>query len=131
MNWIARHRRIAFAIICALWAALIISLLLASNRFPNVRFLSLVQRGEQAFEDLLRREGRKTPARRDFVFVGIDQQSLQLDNIGPEEITGNRAFELMTERPFPGRAKSGSFCLIGCSEPGAPGDFRHDLQQSE
>jgi adenylate cyclase len=50
---------------------------------------------------LLRRQGRKTPTRDDFVFVGIDQQSLQLDNIGPEEITGNRAFELMTEKPFP------------------------------
>ena len=25
----------------------------------------------------------------------------QLDAVGPEEIAGNRAFELMTERPFP------------------------------
>ncbi len=63
--------------------------------------LSLPRRGEQAFEDLLRRQGRKTAPRADFVFVGIDQQSLQLDNMGPEEIMGNRALELMTERPFP------------------------------
>jgi adenylate cyclase len=97
VNWIARHRLIAFAIICAFWAAIIV----ASQFFPNVPLLSLVRRGERAFEDLLRREGRKTPIRPDVVFVGIDQQSLQLDNVGPDEIAGNRAFELMTEKPFP------------------------------
>ena len=58
-------------------------------------------RGEESFEDLLRKEGRKTPTRHDFLFLGIDQQSLQLDAAGPEEIAGNRALELMTERPFP------------------------------
>src|SRR5438874_4962092 len=58
-------------------------------------------RGEQSFEDLLRTEGRKTATRDDFIFLGIDQQSEQLDSVGPEEIAGNRAFELMTERPFP------------------------------
>src|SRR6476646_9587662 len=59
-------------------------------------------RGEQSFEDLLRKEGWKTPTHDDLIFLGIDQQSLQLDaTIGKEEIAGNRAFELMTERPFP------------------------------
>jgi adenylate cyclase len=97
VNWIARHRLIAFVIICGFWTAVII----AGQLFPRLPLLSLPRRGEQAFEDLLRQNGRKTAARDDFVFLGIDQQSLQLDNIGPEEIAGNRAFELMTERPFP------------------------------
>ncbi len=57
--------------------------------------------GEQSFEDLLRREGRKTPAPNDFVFLGIDQSTLQLPPLTPEEIANNDAFQLMTERPFP------------------------------
>src|SRR5438094_3650354 len=34
-------------------------------------------------------------------FIGIDQESLKLTAVGPEEIQNNRAFQLMTERPFP------------------------------
>ena len=58
-------------------------------------------RGEQSFEDLLRREGRKTTPPRDFVFLGIDQSTLQLPPFTAEELAGNRALQLMTERPFP------------------------------
>src|SRR5207248_4609643 len=58
-------------------------------------------RGEQSFEDLLRKEGRKTTAPRDFVFLGLDQSTLQLPPLSAEEVAGNRAFQLMTERPFP------------------------------
>ncbi|HEU5313955.1 MAG TPA: adenylate/guanylate cyclase domain-containing protein, partial [Candidatus Udaeobacter sp.] len=54
-----------------------------------------------SFEDLLRREGRKTPAPSDFVFLGIDQSTLQLPPLTAEEIASNRAFQLMTEKPFP------------------------------
>src|SRR5438477_13185116 len=64
-------------------------------------FLSAPWRGEQSFEDLLRQEGRKTAAPRDFVFLGLDQSTLQLPPLTPEEIAGNRAFELMTARSFP------------------------------
>ncbi|PYL01955.1 MAG: hypothetical protein DME32_07960, partial [Verrucomicrobia bacterium] len=98
MNWLARHRRLAFAVICLFWTAMIF----AGYFFPTLPFISMPWRGEQSFEDLLRKEGRKTPTHDDLIFLGIDQQSLQLDaTIGKEEIAGNRAFELMTERPFP------------------------------
>lgn len=97
MNWIAHHRRVALALICALWTAAVILAL----RYPRLPFLSAIGRGEQTVEDLLRREGRKTPERADFVFVGIDQQSLQLDAVSAEEIANNRAFQLMTERAYP------------------------------
>jgi adenylate cyclase len=50
---------------------------------------------------LLRREGRKTPAPSDLVFLGIDQSTLQLPPLTAEEIASNRAFQLMTEKPFP------------------------------
>src|SRR5205814_7749496 len=61
-------------------------------------------RGQQSFEDLLRREGRKTKTHSDYAFVGIDEASLQLKPVGEEETKAwqtNRAFQLMTERQFP------------------------------
>src|SRR5438105_12103537 len=97
MSWLARHRRLAVAAIWTFWTAVVF----VGYFFPTLPFISMPWRGEQSFEDTLRREGRKTATRDDFIFLGIDQQSLQLDAVGPEEIAGNRAFELMTERPFP------------------------------
>ncbi|HAK07120.1 MAG TPA: hypothetical protein DCO65_07665, partial [Spartobacteria bacterium] len=68
---------------------------------PEAPFFSTVWRNEQSFEDLLRREGRKTATHPDFVFLGIDQSTLQLPLFTPDELRNNRAFQLMTERPFP------------------------------
>lgn len=76
-------------------------LVLALHFAAGVPFLSIVWSSEQAYEDVLRREGRKTKTHNDFVFIGIDQESLKLTAVGPEEIQNNRAFQLMTERPFP------------------------------
>jgi len=75
--------------------------ILLGHFFPNTPFLSVPWRGEQSFEDLLRREGRKTAAPRDFVLLGIDQSTLQLPPLTAEELAGNRALQLMAERPFP------------------------------
>jgi len=50
---------------------------------------------------LLRREGRKTPTPDDFVFLGIDQSTLQPPPFTAEELEGNRALQLLTDRPFP------------------------------
>ena len=68
---------------------------------PDVPFVSAVWSGEKRFEDFLQREGRKTATRDDFVFLGIDQSTLQLPPFEPDELASNRAFQLMTERPFP------------------------------
>jgi adenylate cyclase len=97
MHWLGRHRLLVLAFICIFWTALIFS----GHFFPGVPFISAPWRGEQSFEDLLRREGRKTPAPSDFVFLGIDQSTLQLPPLTAEEIASNRAFQLMTEKPFP------------------------------
>jgi adenylate cyclase len=83
--------------ICALVTVAVIGLHFAAG----VPFLSIVWSSQQAYEDVLRREGRKTKTHNDFVFVGIDQESLKLTAVGPEEIQNNRAFQLMTERSFP------------------------------
>ena len=97
MHGLSRHRLLILASICAFWTGLIF----LGHFFSATPFLSVPWRSEQSFEDLLRREGRKTPTRHDFVFLGIDQSTLQLPPMTAEEIANNRAFQLMTERPFP------------------------------
>ncbi len=97
MHWLGRQRLLVLAFICVFWTGVIV----LGHFFPGVPFLSAPWRGEQSFEDLLRREGRKTPAPSDFVFLGIDQSTLQMPPLTPEEIASNRAFQLMTEKPFP------------------------------
>src|SRR5216117_72292 len=97
MHWLGRHRFLVLAFICLFWTGLIF----LGHFFSGFPFISAPWRGEQSFEDLLRREGRKTPAPADFVFLGIDQSTLQLAPLSAEEIAGNRAFQLMTEKPFP------------------------------
>jgi len=74
---------------------------LLGHFFSSTPFVSVPWRGEQSFEDLLRTEGRKTPTPGDFVFLGIDQSTLELPPLTAEEIASNRAFQLMTERPYP------------------------------
>jgi adenylate cyclase len=97
MHWFGRHRLLVLASICIFWTGLIF----LGHFFPDVPFLSTPWRGEQSFEDLLRKEGRKAAAPGDFVFLGLDQGTLQLPPLTAEEIAGSRAFQLMTERPFP------------------------------
>jgi adenylate cyclase len=97
VHWLGRNRLLVLAFICFFWTGVIF----LGHFFPGVPFISAPWRGEQSFEDFLRREGRKTPAPADFVFLGIDQSTLQLPPLSGEEIAGNRAFQLMTEKPFP------------------------------
>src|SRR3954452_8243088 len=115
MSWLTRHRHLAFSAICTFWTAVI----LLGHFFATLPFISMPWRGEQSFEDLLRKEGRKTPTREDFIFLGIDEQSLQLDAVGPEEIAGNRALEVMTERPFPWSRELWSLLLDRLFQSGA------------
>ncbi|HEX8490366.1 MAG TPA: adenylate/guanylate cyclase domain-containing protein [Chthoniobacterales bacterium] len=98
MHWLSRHRRLVVAAICAFCTTLVI----AVHFFPDVPFLTAVWRQEQNYQDFLEREGRKTATRADMVFLGIDEASLDLSStLLPEEVAGNRAFQLMTERPPP------------------------------
>ena len=84
-------------LICLFWTGLIV----VGHFFPTAPFISVPWRGEQSFEDLLRREGRKTTPPRDFVFLGIDQSTLQLPPLTPEELAGSRGLQLLSERPYP------------------------------
>src|SRR5215475_1210685 len=96
MHWSNRARLLVLTLICLFWTGLIF----VGYFFPSAPFISAPWRGEQSFEDLLRREGRKTVPPRDFVFLGIDQSTLQ-PSFSTEEVADSRALQLMTERPFP------------------------------
>src|SRR5882724_4052327 len=97
MNWFSRARLLVLTLICVFWTGLIF----VGHFFPTAPFISVPWRGEQSFEDLLRREGRKTTPPRDFVFLGIDQSTLQLPPLTPEELAGSRGLQLLSERPYP------------------------------
>src|SRR6266498_1181188 len=97
MHWLGRHRFLVLAFVSVFWTGVIF----LGHFFPGVPFLSAPWRGEQSFEDLLRREGRKTAPPQDFVFLGLDQSTLHLPPMTAEEIAGSRALQLMTEQRFP------------------------------
>ena len=97
MHWLGRHRRLVVAAICAFCTGVII----AAHFFPGFPFISAIWRQEQNFEDFLQREGRKAVTHPDFVFLGIDQTTLELPPFLPEELAESRALQLMTERPYP------------------------------
>ena len=97
MHWFGRARLFVLTLICLFWTGLIF----VGHFFPSAPFISTPWRGEQGFEDLLRREGRKTAPPPDFVFLGLDQSTLELTAYSAEELQGNRALQLLTERPFP------------------------------
>src|SRR2546427_1595668 len=116
MYWLGRHRLWVLALICFFWTGLIF----LGHFLPTTPFLSAPWRSEQSFEDLLRREGRKTTPPRDFVFLGIDQSTLELPPFTPEELAGNRALQLMTERPFPWSREVWALLLDKLFAAGAP-----------
>jgi adenylate cyclase len=97
MHWSGRARLLVLTLICLFCTGLIF----VGHFFPSAPFVSIPWRGEQSFEDLLRKEGRKTAPPRDFVFLGIDQSTLQLPPFTAEELAGNRALQLLSERPYP------------------------------
>jgi adenylate cyclase len=115
VNWLGRYRLLILASICVFWTGLIF----LGHFFSDVPFLSTPWRSEQSFEDLLRKEGRKTVAPRDFVFLGLDQNTLQMPPLTAEEVAGNRAFQLMTERPFPWSREVWALLLDRLVEAGA------------
>ena len=97
MHSFGRARLFVLTLICLFWTGLIF----VGHFFPSAPFISTPWRGEQSFEDLLRHEGRKTAPPPDFVFLGLDQSTLELTAYSAEELQGNRALQLLTERPFP------------------------------
>ncbi|MDP9004772.1 MAG: adenylate/guanylate cyclase domain-containing protein [Verrucomicrobiota bacterium] len=96
MEWLSRHRRWVVAAICAFCAGAII----AVHFFPDFPFVSAIWRQEQNYENFLQKEGRKTATHPEFVFLGLDQSTLELPPLTTQEVADNRALQLMKDRPF-------------------------------
>jgi adenylate cyclase len=97
VHWLGRHRFSILVVIAGFWTGLVALV----HFFPTAPFLSTIWSGERSFADVLRREGRKTQTHSDFVFLGIDQESLILDAVNPDEIAKDPALRLMAAHPFP------------------------------
>jgi CHASE2 domain-containing sensor protein len=81
------------ALICAFCTGLIIS----AATFRNVIFADSIWANETTFRDALERKARRTKVHDDFVFLGIDEASKQLDQVSPEEIESSPALQKMRQ----------------------------------
>jgi adenylate cyclase len=93
MHWLSRHRRLVLALICALCTGVIVSAIL----FRGVIFADSIWTNETNFRDALERKARRTKVHDEFVFLGIDEASKQLDQVSPEEINGSPALQKMRQ----------------------------------
>ncbi len=71
-------------------------LALGGNRFGRV----LIDRADRAFGDWIIRYSGGLPENKNLVLLGIDEESMSLNKLGPEEIAASPALELMNQR-FP------------------------------
>ncbi len=58
---------------------------------------TLLRQGESKAGNIVRKHGRSAPLRSDLVFLGIDDATLKLDSVWPEEIDASLALKLMSE----------------------------------
>jgi adenylate cyclase len=89
MHWLGRHRRVALALICALSTGAIV----VAALFQHVLFADSIWANETSFRDALERKARRTRVHDEFVFLGIDEPSKQLDQVTPEELQGSVALQ--------------------------------------
>lgn len=89
----ARGRPLKLLGICAVWAAVFAVL-------GSVVPLAPLELAESALEDAVVRHGLKNPTPGELVFLALDEASLDLSQLEPEEIAASRALGLM-EAEFP------------------------------
>src|SRR5947209_2713333 len=93
MHWFGRHRRVALALICALCTGVMI----AAVTFRSITFVNSIWVNETSFRDALERRALRTKPHEEFVFLGIDEASKQLDQVSPEEIANSSALQKMRQ----------------------------------
>jgi len=89
----ARARPMRLFLICGIWAVLFALL-------GSVLPLAPLELAEHALQDAVVRHGLKNPTPRDLVFLALDESSLDLSQLEPDEIAASRALTLMREQ-FP------------------------------
>src|SRR5256885_11335115 len=93
MHWLGRHRRVVLALICVVCTGVII----VAGTFGHVIFANSIWANETSFRDALERKARRTKVHDEFVFLGIDEASKQLDQVSPEEIQSSPALQEMKQ----------------------------------
>lgn len=87
-----RRRLVVIASICAVCTGAVI----AASLLPHVPLADRLWTNEFSFRDTLARNARRTVARPDIVFLGIDEPSRQLDQVSAEEIRASPALTAMS-----------------------------------
>jgi adenylate cyclase len=86
----------ALALICAICTGAVIT----AAMFRQVIFANSIWANETSFRDALERKALRTKVHDEFVFLGIDEASKQLDQVSPEEIASSPALQKMRQE-FP------------------------------
>ena len=89
----ARGRPLRLFLICAAWAAVFAVL-------GSVLPLAPLELAENALQDAVVRHGLKNPTPQNLVFLALDESSLDLSQLEPDEIAASRPLTLMREE-FP------------------------------
>ncbi len=98
LRWLReRIRRPAGLALAALVPTVLLLALYWYENAAHAPWEILLQRGETTVGDLLRKHGRHTALRDDLVFIGVDDASLSLDGLWPEEIEASPALKLIRE----------------------------------
>src|SRR6476620_3890281 len=91
MHWLGRRRFVMLALICAFCTGVIIL------AFRTSMFGGFIRAKETSFRDELEQRARRTKVHDDFVFLGIDEASKQLDQVSPEEVRDSPALQKMRQ----------------------------------
>ncbi|MFM8886226.1 MAG: CHASE2 domain-containing protein, partial [Chthoniobacterales bacterium] len=89
----AKGRPLRLFLICGFWAALFALL-------GSVLPLAPLELAENSLQDAVVRHGLKNPTPQDLVFLALDESSLDLSQLEPDEIAASRALTLM-QQEFP------------------------------
>ncbi len=100
-SWLRRWRRPTGLAVTAAIPTLVSIFLFWWGLHHYQHWELLLRRGELATGNFLRHHGRPAEVRPELVFLGIDDQSLKLDALWPEEIEASPALKMMSEGKGP------------------------------
>ena len=95
VRWLRRLHRTAALGLAAFVPTLLLGSLFWCEVYADTPWELLLRHGEMAVGGFLRRHGRPAVLRTDMVFLGIDDASLKLDGLWPDEIEASPALKLM------------------------------------
>ena len=98
LRWLrGRVRRPVGLALAAVLPTLLIGWLFRYETTARLPWEHLLLRGEATTGNLLRKHGRPADLRPDLVFLGVDEATMKLDGLWPDEIEGSRALTLISQ----------------------------------